>query len=202
MLDLLDYRRRVSALYASIRAFDSPQVAHVHFRRTRDDLFRQHPQSALSETQKQSFDGLRYYAYDQAYRVVASIDTGVEAAPYDVDLGADGHFTMRKIGEVQFSVPSGRDRLGVFWIEGYGGGLFIPFRDTTNGETTYGGGRYLYDTIKGADLGSNDGSLVLDFNFAYHPSCYYDERWVCPLAPPENRLAISIEAGEQLMDLA
>jgi len=78
-------------------------------------------------------------------------------------------------------------------------GLFLPFGDTTNGTTTYGGGRYLLDTAKGADLGGDDGGLVLDFNFAYNPSCAYDPRWVCPLAPPGNRLPVGVEAGERVL---
>jgi uncharacterized protein (DUF1684 family) len=54
------------------------------------------------------------------------------------------------------------------------------------------------DTVKGSDLGVDaDGRLVLDFNFAYNPSCSYDPRWSCPLAPPANRLAASIRAGER-----
>jgi uncharacterized protein len=88
--------------------------------------------------------------------------------------------------------------LEVFWLDAYGGGVFIPFRDATSGSSTYGGGRYLLDTAKGADLGSIDDRLVLDFNFAYHPSCVYDPKWVCPLAPPSNRLAVAIEAGERM----
>ncbi|HVM10097.1 MAG TPA: DUF1684 domain-containing protein [Acidimicrobiales bacterium] len=84
-------------------------------------------------------------------------------------------------------------------LEGYGGGLFLPFRDATAGDTTYGGGRYLLDTVKGADLGSTgSGDLVLDFNFAYHPSCAHDPRWSCPLAPPGSRLDVRMEAGERL----
>ena len=79
----------------------------------------------------------------------------------------------------------------------YGGGLFVPFSDATAGNTTYGGGRYLLDTAKSADLGARDGALVLDFNFAYNPSCAYDSKWTCPLAPPANRLAAAIEAGER-----
>ncbi|HEX2196540.1 MAG TPA: DUF1684 domain-containing protein, partial [Actinomycetota bacterium] len=93
---------------------------------------------------------------------------------------------------------AGRDAaLDVFWISGYGGGLFLPFRDATSGASTYGAGRYLYDTIKGADLGTEDGKLVLDFNFAYNPSCAYDPRWACPLAPPGNVLDVAVEAGER-----
>jgi len=82
----------------------------------------------------------------------------------------------------------------------YAGGLFVPFKDATSGHETYGGGRYLLDTIKSADLGSDaaTGTVVLDFNYAYHPSCTYDPRWVCPLAPPDSRLTIPIRAGERL----
>lgn len=101
---------------------------------------------------------------------------------------------MRRIGAVDLPVG----RLALFWIDVYGGGLFVPFRDGTSGNGTYGGGRYLLDTVKGADLGSTaDGRLILDFNFAYHPSCHYDPRWSCPLAPRENWLAARIEAGER-----
>src|SRR5438094_612159 len=80
----------------------------------------------------------------------------------------------------------------------YGGGVFLPFRDATSGRTTYGGGRYLLDTAKGADLGVRSDELVLDFNFAYHPSCVHDSTWTCPLAPLENRLAAPIDAGERM----
>ncbi len=90
--------------------------------------------------------------------------------------------------------------LTLYWVEGYGGGVFLPFGDATNGKETFPGGRYLLDTIKSADLGrSDDGRMILDFNFAYYPSCAYSEAWVCPLSPPENRLPISIRAGERNM---
>ncbi len=107
--------------------------------------------------------------------------------------------TLRPAADVRFTSPTSGTPLTLraFWLTGYGGGIFLPFGDATNGSSTYGGGRYLYDTIKGADLGFGD-PLVLDFNYAYHPSCAYNPRWVCPLAPPENVLAESVEAGERL----
>ena len=88
--------------------------------------------------------------------------------------------------------------LDVSWLEGYGGGLFVPFADATSGDETFGAGRYLLDTVKGADLGVEGDRLVLDFNFAYQPWCSYDGRWACPLAPPANRLEMRIKAGERL----
>ena len=87
--------------------------------------------------------------------------------------------------------------LDVWWSDGYGGGVFLPFLDATSGKESYGGGRYLLDTIKGADLGQEGGRVVLDFNFAYQPSCAYSPDWVCPLPPAANRLPASVRAGER-----
>jgi len=198
MLNLLDYRRTVFDLYAKIRAMrtDSPE-AYALWVNTRNQLFGTHSQSALDEQQKADFTGLPYWNYDPAYRVIAKLDTDVEPVEYDISAGDDGSVKIKQIGQVSFELPTGTGSLGVFWITGYGGGIFIPFKDATNTHQTYGGGRYLYDTIKGADLGSEGDSLVLDFNYSYHPSCFYNHRWVCPLAPQQNRLNIAIEAGEQ-----
>jgi len=88
--------------------------------------------------------------------------------------------------------------LVVYWIAGYGGGVFLPFADATSGKETYGGGRYLLDGIKGADLGMKGDKIVLDFNFAYNPSCAYSPRWSCPLAPPHNRLRSPVRGGEKM----
>jgi uncharacterized protein (DUF1684 family) len=87
----------------------------------------------------------------------------------------------------------------MFWLLDYSGGFFLSFRDATCGDETYGAGRYLLDTAKGADLGTDEnGRVVLDFNFAYQPSCSYDPRWSCPLPPRENWLTMPIRAGERL----
>jgi uncharacterized protein (DUF1684 family) len=113
---------------------------------------------------------------------------------------AESEVAFSRVGTLRFELKGQALELGAHWIEGYAGGLFVPFRDTTCGSETYGGGRYLLDTIKSADLGSDlaAGTVVLDFNYAYHPSCAYDPRWPCPLAPPENRLGIPIRCGERL----
>ena len=102
-----------------------------------------------------------------------------------------------RFGVARFPLGGAQCELELYWLEAYGGGLFVPFADATSGAETYGAGRYLLDTVKGADLGGEDGRLVLDFNLAYNPSCSYDPRWACPLAPPANRLAVPVRAGEQ-----
>jgi hypothetical protein len=198
MLELLDWRRAVSDLYRDIRATANP-AACAAFRRAKDHLFRTHPQSPLDAAQKAAFNGLRYFDYDAAYRVTSKINTDVEPYTLDVELGEDGHFRCTRFGQVRFTLPTGAGTLNVYWINGYGGGVFLPFGDATNRDTTYGAGRYLYDTIKGADLGTTFDTITLDFNYAYNPSCSYNPRWVCPLAPPENRLPFPIPAGEMLL---
>jgi uncharacterized protein (DUF1684 family) len=133
----------------------------------------------------------------------ATARSGLILAPpiaMDLPVSAGGTMAMRRIGHVEIPFPAGARRLGVFWMSGYAGGLFIPFRDATNGTETYGAGRYLLDAAKSADLGGDSarGTLILDFNFAFHPSCAFDPKWACPLAPPENRLDVSVQAGERL----
>jgi uncharacterized protein len=121
------------------------------------------------------------------------------AAPQDFEIPTSGQETMAftRFARASFELDGQARSLELYWLHGYGGGLFLPFRDATCGTETYGAGRYLLDTVKGADLGSEGGRLVLDFNFAYNPSCFYDPRWVCPLAPPANRLHLRVLAGER-----
>ena len=197
MLDLLDYRRRVSDLYRVLRAAGDDPAACADFRAARDDLFHTHPQSALDLEQQAAFRPLNYYDYDPAYRVTARVETDVEPEVLTIQLQDDGHFSYRRFGRVTFELPTGTGSLSLFWITGYGGGVFLPFGDATNRHETYGAGRYLLDTIKGADLGATLDTIILDFNYAYNPSCVYNYRWVCPLAPPENRLPFPIYAGEK-----
>jgi uncharacterized protein (DUF1684 family) len=189
-LALLDWRRHVFALYAAVRA-TSPEAGWELWREARDELFRSHPQSPHP-----GYTDLTYFPYDPAARVLADLED-VEAPPQPVATSGTEPMLFRPFARAQFQVVGEPLSLEVYWLEGYGGGIFLPFRDTTSGTETYGGGRYVLDTVKGADLGEEDGRLVLDFNFAYNPSCSYDPGWVCPLAPPANRLPVAVEAGER-----
>ena len=125
-----------------------------------------------------------------------------DASPtrYEIATSGDDALAFTRFGSVSFEIAGLTHELELYWLDGYGGGIFLPFKDATNGAVTYGGGRYLLDTVKGADLGMDGDRMVLDFNFAYNPSCSYDPRWVCPLSPPENKLDIPIEAGERIPD--
>lgn len=197
-LALADWRRRVAEMYASVRQASTadPLNAWLTFRSCRDDLFKTHAQSPLDAQQQATFTGLLYFDYDPAFRLIGSVNPAVPAETSHVRLETDGEFRYTRIAQVCFVLRGAEHTLSLYWIEGYGGGLFLPFGDASNGRATYGAGRYLYDTIKGADLGAATDHLILDFNFAYNPSCAYNPRWVCPLAPYENRLPVPIEAGE------
>jgi uncharacterized protein (DUF1684 family) len=193
LLDLLDYRRRVNELYDVVRSLRDrdPRAAHRLWRERRDELFRSHPQSALPESDRAAFRGISYHEYDPAFAFTAAVRP-LPRESYDVDTSTGGVIRFVRFGAVDLPIGT----LAVMWLDEYSGGVFLPFRDATSGKTTYGGGRYLLDTAKGADLGSSGDALVLDFNFAYHPSCVYDPKWTCPLAPLSNRLTAAVEAGE------
>ena len=205
-----------------IEAAADPERAWRTWRELRRDLFRAHPQSPVPAPDRAAFEA-RHWAYDARYRVEAIVEPPGEDSAADVPAAAEpltiapaepifggltlalpvstgGATDFTRMGRVEVALPGGTRRLGVYWMAGYAGGVFLPFRDATNGRETYGAGRYLLDTAKSADLGPGAaaGSLVLDFNFAFHPSCAFDPKWSCPLAPPENRLDLRIEAGERL----
>jgi uncharacterized protein (DUF1684 family) len=195
-LTLLDWKRTIFELYAAIRVEPRPEQAWERWRAVRDNLFVEHPQSPLDDARRRDFAGLDLYAYDTAFRTLAI----VEPAPaHRLAIVASGGepITFTRFGTACFELLGAAQRLDLYWLEGYGGGVFLPFLDETSADATYGGGRYLLDTVKGADLGESEGRLVLDFNFAYNPSCSYDNRWVCPLAPTENRLEVGVRAGER-----
>jgi uncharacterized protein (DUF1684 family) len=196
-LELLDWKREIFALYAGVRASDDPRAAFDLWRRTRDRLFSDHPQSPLDAEQRAGFGGLAHHAYDPDARVTATV-APTPPRTFDIETSTGPPYRFRRFATARFALAGNDLELPLYWLEGYGGGIFLPFADATSGETTYGAGRYLLDTVKGSDLGSVDGRLVLDFNFAYNPSCAYNPAWTCPLAPPESRLAVPVRAGERV----
>lgn len=207
-LGLADWRRRVAELYADVRALaaESPEAAWQHWVETRERLFRTHPRSPIPEADRPAFRA-QHWPYEPAMRFEVALEPGLTRdpgapppLPFALPNSGVEALAFRRIGAVAIPFRSGERRLSLFWMEGYAGGLFLPFRDATNGSQTYGAGRYLLDGAKGADLGGDAqrGTLVLDLNFAYQPSCAFDPTWACPLAPPENRLDLPVRAGERI----
>ena len=201
-LAVLDWRRRTASSYQEVRrtAATDPAAAHALWVRRRDELFAEHPASPLLADDRARFAGLPVARYDPAYRFEAAVEPA-EPVAFEATTGTDGVVGFTRIGRIRLGDLG---RLDVWLLRSYGGGLFVPVRDALAGVPggTYGGGRYVLDTIKGADLGSSSGTgtstLVVDLNFAYNPSCAYDPAWACPLAPVGNVLAASVPVGERM----
>jgi uncharacterized protein (DUF1684 family) len=158
-LDVVDWRREVAALYRDVRAAADPATAHAAWCAARERMIATHPASPRLGTVA------RHAPYDPACRFEVALEPA-EPQRIEVATGTDGVVPFERIGRV--ALPGVGD-LDVWWLASYGGGVWLPLRDAS--PQTYGGGRYLLDTVKGADLGSEGGRLVIDLNFAYNPSC-------------------------------
>ncbi|MGN6472839.1 MAG: DUF1684 domain-containing protein [Mycobacteriales bacterium] len=185
-LELLDWRRSVAGLYGFVRELSDPSRAHREWCEARQRLIRDHPESPNRDAV------LRVAPYDPAWRFEVKLEP-VEPLRIEIATATDGVVPFERIGQVVLGTIGAID---VWWLASYGGGVWLPLRDAN--PDTYGGGRYVLDTVKGADLGGSDGRLVVDLNFAYNPSCAYDEAWACPLAPEGNRTGMLVPVGEML----
>jgi uncharacterized protein (DUF1684 family) len=214
ILELADWRRSVAVLYTEVRrlAASDPAAALTHWRMTRETLYREHPQSPVPESERDAFRA-RHFDHDPDLRFEVPVEDPARDGPpappgfgplggmsIELPVSVGGAMSFRRIGTVEVPFAAGSRRLELYWMAGYAGGLFLPFRDGTNGTETYGAGRYLLDAAKSADLGRGrePGTLVLDFNFAFQPSCAFDPKFACPLAPPANRLDLPVRAGERI----
>ena len=198
-LQVADWRRRVFGLYAGVRQLSAhdPAAGHELWRSGRDDLFAGHPSSPLMPDDRSAFTGLPVAAYDPDWRFEVEVHRAEQPHRIQVDTGTDGTVPFDLVGTVRLPYLGAID---LWRLASYGGGLFLPVKDGLAGKPggTYGGGRYLLDTVKGADLGAgaDDDTLVLDFNFAYNPSCAYDPMWACPLPQAGNVVAVEVPVGE------
>ncbi len=197
-LTLLDWKRRIFELYEVVRSDRDPERAWRRWRDVRDELFRAHPQSPLPAERRAVFEGIPYFDYEPALRVLGVVEPA-ERIEREIATSGARPYAFTRFARTRFDLAGVEHALDLYWLDGYGGGLYLSFADATSGRETYGACRYLLDTVKGSDLGERNGKLVLDFNFSYNPSCSYDPRWVCPLAPPGNRLTLAVRGGEKVL---
>jgi uncharacterized protein (DUF1684 family) len=196
-LEISAWRRHVSELYAAVRGEDTPEAGHALWRAGRDRLFRSDPQSPLPFGDPLRTTGLPYWPYDPTVRFELPLLHASERTRLSVPTDGHGTTSLELVGRVQLPPPFDA-QIDVWWLQQYAGGLFLPLRDGTAGDTSYGGGRYALDTAKGADLGGSSDRLVIDLNFLYHPSCRYNSAWQCPLAPAGNAISTDVRAGERV----
>lgn len=188
-----NYRARVAELYSDLRRSElSDEKTWLTWCEGRDDLLSTHPSSAFVDGDP---GPPPFWRYSSRWRTTGRI---VEAEIEDLIL-AEGEDVVRRfigVGNVEFALDEQTYELPIYWADAYGGGWILPFRDQTNGGLTFGSGRYVLDGAKGADLGvTDDGEIIIDFNYAFHPSCVWGN-WVCPLPNAQASLPIAVTAGE------
>jgi uncharacterized protein (DUF1684 family) len=193
---LADWRLQMQSLYAVLRAFDDHAEAWALWKARRNELLATHPCSPLSKAKKMAFRGVKVFDYDPAWRFEVDITDDKGHMQFQ-DLGADGRVHFQQLGKTDGLADALGKELSVYWILGYGGGLFIPFRDATAGGQTFRTGKILVNAVMGADLGlSKAGKLILDFNFSYHPCKVWDNALDYISVPDENHISCAVRAGE------
>ncbi|WBA41795.1 DUF1684 domain-containing protein [Hymenobacter canadensis] len=174
---------------------DDQYAARLRKARTeKDNSFRLVKGSPLSEEQRNTFDSLKYYVPDQAYRFEAQLEPFAQRDTVEMPLTNGKADKYLRWGRASFILSKQEYKLTLFLkADGKDSTLFVPFTDRTNGRGSYGGGRYL-DATRPAP---GDTEIVLDFNAAYNPFCAYNDGFACPVPPQDNRLAVDIPAGEK-----
>ena len=167
----------------------------MEWRKERDKFFKNHERSPLTPKQKRNFKGLKYYPFNPKYvfsgqieRYIFHINNPKYYATFLTNKGTNKRYL--RYGKFHFKL-GGKEYTVEIYKSILSDTLFIPFKDKTNGEETYGGGRYIDAEIL------TGYKIVSDFNMAYHPSCAYNDKFICVLPPKENMLSIQIQAGEK-----
>lgn len=166
----------------------------TQFRQQIDDFMRHHPQSPLDHDQRANFVGLNYYDENPALIIESEVERfGADEALIEMETSTGDLRPYRRWGRFTFTVD-GEEAALTIYSDGHG--LFLPFKDATNGRETYGAGRYL-DTHRPGLEQLSTAKIRIDFNFAYNPYCAYSEAYSCPLPPAENWAKVPIRAGEK-----
>ena len=173
----------------------SAYAAQLHKSRgDKNRAFHQSAESPLSAAQKAQFDSLKYYSADLAFVIDAAISR--DATPDTTLMQMSDNRAEKYLhwGQAKFNLDNTPQQLAIYLkADGKDSTLFIPFTDLTNGHETYGGGRYLDAAVPALDATE----IKLDFNQAYNPYCAYNNEYSCPVPPAENRLRVTVPAGEK-----
>ncbi len=172
-----------------------PLLGETEFQREMNADFKDASKSPLKDKDRKHFKGLDFFAFDSTFVVVATLIRSPDSNWFDMKTTTSRVSKERVFGAVTFKINDktyqlkvyqGMDKMKTVGFENY---LFLPFIDNTNGNESYGGGRYIDLRIPVGD------TIIIDFNKAYNPYCVYDEKYSCPLVPRENYLALEVKAG-------
>jgi len=161
------------------------------FRADKDDFYARHHQSPLTPAQKRDFKGLDYFPENTTLRLEVDVETSQTSEHIMIDTTGGQSQTYQRFGRFKFQVDGQSAELTIYKNQN---GYFLPFVDNLAGKETYPAGRYLEPEKL------PNGKFLIDFNLAYNPYCAYNEKWSCPITPAENRLKVSICAGEKIFN--
>jgi uncharacterized protein (DUF1684 family) len=180
---------------ASCAQKTSSVVGETEFQREINSEYKDASKSPLKAKDLKKFEGLDFFKFDSTYVVTAQFVRTMDAQPFKMKTTTDRLPEYVKYGELTFELKEKEFKLNIYQNqdltkkEGYEDYLFLPFIDDTNGEESYGGGRYIDMRIPNSD------TVVIDFNSAYNPYCAYNEKYSCPIVPRENYLETEVRAG-------
>ncbi len=169
----------------------------VEHRDNKNHEFIDKEKSPLTTEKLKIFKGLQYFPVNKKFRARGIFLRDSIQNIFKMKTSTQRQPEYSKYGEIMFLINTNTFKLTVYQnIElikepGYENYLFIPFRDITSGDETYGGGRYLDFRIPETD------SVTIDFNLSYNPYCAYNHKYSCPIPPAENSLPVKILAGEK-----
>jgi uncharacterized protein (DUF1684 family) len=162
-------------------------------REMKDRFMAHHTESPFVADGVAGFQGLRYFPISNSYRVSARLKRSAVPQEAHLRTNRDGQSVVRYLGDLHFSLGGRKLRLRVYHAgEGVGRNVFVPFRDATSGQETYGPGRYLTLELNEEDV------YELDFNRAFNPYCAYTDAYECSFPPSENDLPVPVKAGERV----
>ncbi|RXJ50588.1 DUF1684 domain-containing protein [Gelidibacter gilvus] len=172
-----------------------PIQGETEFQRNLNAEFKDASKSPLKKKDRRAFNALDFFKVDSLYVVQATFTKSDDEKPFQMKTTTDRLLTYIKYGEISFDLKDETHTLSVYQDQdlmnedGFEDYLFLPFLDDTNGDETYGGGRYI-------DLRIPDGDVItIDFNTAYNPYCAYNEAYSCPIVPRENYVDVEVKAG-------
>jgi len=170
-------------------------LGETEFQREINSEYKDASKSPLKEKDREKFKGLDFFKFDSVYVVTAKFVRTVDEQPFKMKTTTDRLPEYVKYGELIFDLKGKPFKLNIYQNqdlikkEGFEDYLFLPFLDNTNGEESYGGGRYIDMRIPDGD------TIIVDFNSAYNPYCAYNEKYSCPIVPRENYLDTEVRAG-------
>jgi uncharacterized protein (DUF1684 family) len=172
-----------------------PILGDTDYQKKQNAKFKDASTSPLTKKDRKEFEGLDFFKFDSTFVVTAELKLIPDTKWFNMKTTTKRLSKERIYGVLTLSIHNETYRLNVYQgeenmqTEGLEDYLFLPFLDDTNGEESYGGGRYIDLRIPVSD------TIIIDFNRAYNPYCVYNEKFSCPIVPRDNYLPIEIKAG-------